>query len=144
MIYHIVLDHVIIASDYSFLHLSYQCRNSHCGDKKILQPSFFPKYNSYTSKISILILNQPPAFQAVFCLLIWVSSDYAQPIARQVTEVACPGIGQAQPELTPSKRQKTGPGWCLLMWVGMAEGWHIYGIHQRHIGLLVSPFHHNL
>ena len=39
-----------------------------------------------------------------------VSSDYAQPITGQVTEVTCPVIGQAQPELTPSKRQKTGPG----------------------------------
>ena len=28
---------------------------------------------------------------------------------RQVTEVTCPVIGRAQPELTPSKRQKTGP-----------------------------------
>ena len=39
-----------------------------------------------------------------------VSSDYAQPITGQVTEVTCPVIGQAQPELTPSRRQKTGPG----------------------------------
>ena len=46
----------------------------------------------------------------VFCLLLGVSSDYAQPITGQVTEVTCPVIGWAQPELTPSKRQKTGPG----------------------------------
>ena len=46
----------------------------------------------------------------VFCLLLGVSSDYAQPITGQVTEVTCPVIGGAQPELTPSKRQKTGPG----------------------------------
>ena len=46
----------------------------------------------------------------VFCLLLGVSSDYAQPITVQVTEVTCPVIGRAQPELTPSKRQKTGPG----------------------------------
>ena len=46
---------------------------------------------------------------SVFCLLLGVSSDYAQPITGQVTEVTCPMIGQAQPELTPSKRQKTGP-----------------------------------
>ena len=45
----------------------------------------------------------------VFCLLLQVSSDYAQPITGQVIEVTCPVIGQAQPELTPSKRQKTGP-----------------------------------
>ena len=46
----------------------------------------------------------------VFCLLLWVSSDYAQPITGQVTKVTCPVIGRAQPELTPSKRQKMGPG----------------------------------
>ena len=46
----------------------------------------------------------------VFCLLLGVSSDYAQPITGQVTKVTCPVIGQAQPELTPIKRQKTGPG----------------------------------
>ena len=37
----------------------------------------------------------------VFCLLFGVSSDYAQPITGQVTEVTCPVIGRAQPELTP-------------------------------------------
>ena len=46
----------------------------------------------------------------VFCLLLGVSSDYAQPITDQITEVTCPVIGQAQAELTLSKRQKTGPG----------------------------------
>ena len=46
----------------------------------------------------------------VFCLLLGVSSDYAQPITGQVTEVTCPVIGRAQPELTPRKRQKMGPG----------------------------------
>ena len=45
----------------------------------------------------------------VFRLLLGVSSDYAQPITGQVTEVTCPVIVRAQPELTPSKRQKTGP-----------------------------------
>ena len=50
----------------------------------------------------------------VFCLLLGVSSDFAQPITGQVTEVTCPVIGQAQPELTPSKRQKTGPKLCVL------------------------------
>ena len=45
----------------------------------------------------------------VFCLFLKVSSDYAQPITGQVTEVTCPVIGRAQPELTLSKRQKTGP-----------------------------------
>ena len=46
----------------------------------------------------------------VFYLLLGISSDYARPITGQVTEVTCPVIGQAQPELTPSKRQKMGPG----------------------------------
>ena len=44
-----------------------------------------------------------------FCLLLGVSSDYAQPITGQVTEVTCPVIGGAQPEVTLSKRQKMGP-----------------------------------
>ena len=38
-----------------------------------------------------------------------LSSDCAQPITGQVTEVTCPVIGRAQPEFTPSKRQKTSP-----------------------------------
>ena len=45
----------------------------------------------------------------VFCILLGVSSACAQPITGQVTEVTCPVIGRAQPELTPSKRQKVGP-----------------------------------
>ena len=47
--------------------------------------------------------------EPVFCLLLGVSSDYAQSVTGQVTEVTCPVIGRAQPELTPNKRQKTGP-----------------------------------
>ena len=50
---------------------------------------------------------------SVFCLLLGVSSDYAQPITSQVTEVTWPVIGQAQPELTPNKRQRTGPAYCV-------------------------------
>ena len=46
----------------------------------------------------------------VFFLLLGGTSDYAQPITGQVTEVTCPATGQAQPELTQSKRQKTSPG----------------------------------
>ena len=42
--------------------------------------------------------------------LLGVSSDYAQPITGQITEVTCPVIGRAQPELTLSERQKMGPG----------------------------------
>ena len=52
-------------------------------------------------------ISLPPG--PVFCLLLGVSSDCAQPITGQVTEVTCPVIGQTQPELTLSKRQKTGP-----------------------------------
>ena len=56
----------------------------------------------------------------VFCLLLWVSSDSAQPITGQVTEVTCPVIGRAQPELTPSKRQNTGPGVASISVLDMA------------------------
>ena len=45
----------------------------------------------------------------VFYLLPGVRSDCARPITRQVTSVTWPVIGWAQSELTPSKRQKTGP-----------------------------------
>ena len=45
-----------------------------------------------------------------FHLLLWVRSEYAQPITARVTEVTCPVIGRAQPELILSKRRKTGPG----------------------------------
>ena len=51
-----------------------------------------------------------------------VSSDYAQPITSQVTEVTCPVIGRAQPELTPSKRQKMGPD--LQMSCGDLIAWY--------------------
>ena len=71
----------------------------------------------------------------VFCLLPGVSSDYAQPITGQVTEVTCPVIGRAQPELTPSKRQKTGPG-CHQVWSHyLNQCWLVIkgacGIHLR-------------
>ena len=38
---------------------------------------------------------QPVYSGTVFCLLLGVSSDYAQPITGQVTEVTCPVIGRA-------------------------------------------------
>ena len=46
-----------------------------------------------------------------FSLLLRVSSDFAQPITDQATEVTCPVIARPQ----PSKRQKTGPDsvWCF-------------------------------
>ena len=61
----------------------------------------------------------------VFCLLLEVSSDYAQPITGQVTEVTCPVIGRPQPELTSSKTQKTGP--VLVRWhlYTKAEPWYL-------------------
>ena len=79
------------------------------------------------SKLIMFILHSQCHFcwwpGPVFSLLLRVSSDYAQPITGQVTEVTCPVIGRAQPELTPSKRQKMGPGdassslispWCHI------------------------------
>ena len=60
----------------------------------------------------------------IFCLLLRVSSDYAQPITGQVTEVTCPVIGRAQPELTSSKRQKTGPEpMSTYLWGSVAFTW---------------------
>ena len=61
-------------------------------------------------RICLYITREPGP---VFYLLLRVSSDYAQPITGQVTEVTCPVIGWAQPELTPSKRQKMGPDHAL-------------------------------
>ena len=64
----------------------------------------------------------------IFCLLLGVSSDYAQPITGQVTQVTCPVIGQAEPELTLSKRQKTGPGlsWitAFITWTHLGPEWN--------------------
>ena len=54
-------------------------------------------------------LHRPPYYGARFLSPVWVSSDYAQAVTGQVTEVTCPVIGWAQPELTRSKRQKSGP-----------------------------------
>ena len=59
----------------------------------------------------------------VLCLLLRVSSDYAKPITGQVTEVTCPVIGPAQPELTLSKRQKTGPGLSLTIFLLIIQIW---------------------
>ena len=67
----------------------------------------------------------------IFCLLFGVGSDYAQPITGQVTEVTCPVIGRALPELTPSKRKKTGPEehWCWCN--GMAPS-HSLGLFRSY------------
>ena len=61
----------------------------------------------------------------VFCLLLGVNAHDAKPITSQVIIVTCPAIGRVQPELTPRKRQKTGPvlyisseckNMCMLKW----------------------------
>ena len=62
----------------------------------------------------------------VFCLLLGVSSDYTQPITGQVTDVTCPVIGRAQPELAPSKRQKMGPGWLKASVEGSSRMLHAW------------------
>ena len=62
-------------------------------------------YISGTERSLIEIQSEP-----VSCLLLGVSSDYAQPITGQVIEVTFSVIGRAQPELIPNKRQKTDPG----------------------------------
>ena len=67
----------------------------------------------------------------VFCLLLGVSSDYAQLITGQVTEATCPVIGRAQPEITPSKRQKMGPD-QRIMWVCKML-WYFTGDHVKHL-----------
>ena len=46
-----------------------------------------------------------------FPSLLWVSSDYAQPITGQVTEVTCPVTGRAQPELLWARDRK----WAQIM-----------------------------
>ena len=70
----------------------------------------------------------------VFCLLLGVSSDYAQPITGHVTEVTCPVIGQAQHELTPSRRQKTGPDFIDVVSTHsihmQQEAHHPHGLHH--------------
>ena len=64
-------------------------------------------YNIMSSNgIIDLAKHLKPRCGLVFCLLLGViSSGYAQPITGQVTEVTCPVIGQAQPELTPNRKR---------------------------------------
>ena len=69
-----------------------------------------PQSKSRPTSIQIPLFESQFHPGPIFCLLLRVSSDYVLPITGQVTEVTCPVIGQAQPELTPSKRQKMGPG----------------------------------
>ena len=76
---------------------------------------------------------------SVFCLLRGVSSGCARSITGQVTSVTWPVIGWAQSELTPSKRQKTGPGQCLkLCWLHTHMFPVVYGLiiiecHEFHM-----------
>ena len=95
---------------------------AHWGHKKACDPGCY-HWNCYAGALTIyknmslrLIWRSGPIFR----LFLEVSSDYAQPITGQVTEVTCPVIGRAQPEFTPSKRQKTGPDtrrWCMAVHV---------------------------
>ena len=74
-------------------------------------PKQYSQGLSESGPVCLIIQPNKPLWPGpVFCLLLGVSSDYTQPITGQVTEVTCPMIGWAQPELTPSKRQKRGPG----------------------------------
>ena len=78
----------------------------------------------------------------IFCLLLRVSSDYAQPITGQGTEVTCPVIGRAHPELTPSKRQKTGPG-CGRRMLGVWDLPIPQGRRQRFCDITKGQCHYN-
>ena len=55
------------------------------------------------------LLGAEQALGPIFSLLLGVSSDYAQPITGQVTEVTCPVIGRAQPKLTLELETENGP-----------------------------------
>ena len=74
---------------------------------------------------------------------IRVSSDYARSITGQVTEVTCYVIGQEQPELTPSKRKKTGAALWLakhsmgLLWA--REGKRAQDSPQRNQSISTVP-----
>ena len=66
-------------------------------------------------KIALTSAKGPVTSGPVFCLLLGASSSCARPITGQITSVTWPPvIGWAQSELTPSKRQKTGPDRCMI------------------------------
>ena len=81
-----------------------------CGDIRLeffTKPKMMKKASSGTVENSTLMAITGAKFSnlnlrsgPVFCLLLGVSSVYAQPITGQLTEVTCPEIGRAQPELT--------------------------------------------
>ena len=64
----------------------------------------------------------------IFCLLLGVSSNYAQPIT-----------GQAQSELTPSKGQKTDPGFLISLTLPL--GWAWQGSARRRHHMHGRPHH---
>ena len=59
----------------------------------------------------------------VFCLLLRVSSDYAQTITWQLTEETCPVIGWAQPELARSKFRLCSANRRLGYWCNLPCDW---------------------
>ena len=86
----------------------------------------------------------------IFCLLLGVSSDYAQPITGQVTEVTCPVIGRAQPELTQSEQETENGPWtgtisialvCYLLTSPWSASISIMSVPELFIVLLKGPLH---
>ena len=71
--------------------------------ENILNITIFHQFALHVFKLT----RQSPG--PVFYILLGVSSDFAQPITGQVTEVTRHVIGSAQPELTLRKKQKMGP-----------------------------------
>ena len=105
-----------------------------CEGFALIYEAMNPK-NESELPLSVMLSEWPGP---VFCLLLRVSSDYAQPITGQVTEVTCPVIGRAQPELNLSKRQKTGPGvdetqiLCVASSTGCMIYWCIYQVSDAY------------
>ena len=65
------------------------------GNEEVISPTLYwvCDYLSMLRSKTIHVSERSPG--PVFCLLLRVSSDYAQPITGQVTEVTCPVIGRA-------------------------------------------------
>ena len=78
--------------------------------------------------------NHATRYGLVFWVLLGVSSDYAQPITGQVTEVTCPVIGLAQPELTPSMRRKR---------TLVCSGHYSISGHKTYLSVLIMELYHN-
>ena len=121
----VFIDHIIVALQGQWRIIMYH--QSHCIPKKRyvwLNTIWFVGISLFLKPCAVCLEFVPNKLNSsrsgpFCCLLLGVSSGYAQPTTWQVTEVACPVIGRAQPEPTPSKIQKTGPAhWlrnkCLL------------------------------